>query len=156
MRDHRSIASDAVKLVRPSIDQLFTITNRQQLHIVIMNPCLKPWEASFEQAVLYQTSIGNPSEWTIPFDEYALEKAKQAWRDNKPNIVKQVIHPSSLCQSDLLFYGSFVYGDIVVACSGVEQWFDMLISGWIAVAFEQLSIHEYQHQKKQSPTLTHR
>ena len=47
-------------------------------------------------------------------------------------------------EGDLPFYGSFVYGNVVVACSGVEQWFDMLVSGWVALAFEQLMVHEYQ------------
>ncbi|QGG79676.1 hypothetical protein GH975_03465 [Litorivicinus lipolyticus] len=40
------------------------------------------------------------------------------------------------------FYGSFVYGSVIVACSGVEQWFDVLVSGWVAVAFEQLLVHQ--------------
>jgi len=32
---------------------------------------------------------------------------------------------------------------VVVACCGIEQWFDMLVCGWIALAFEQLMINEY-------------
>jgi hypothetical protein len=44
----------------PSIDLLFNRTNRQELHIVVMNPNIKPWEGKFEEAVLYETSIGEP------------------------------------------------------------------------------------------------
>ena len=136
-------AKAAVDLVKPSIDALFERTNRKELHIVIMDPRIKPWEASFSDSILYQESI-RTAPWEFPFDEFALNKAEQAWRDSQANIVSQTQHPSSLREDDIPFYGSFVYGNIVVACSGVEQWFDMLISGWIALAFEQLMIHEHQ------------
>jgi len=141
--NHLEIAKQAVELVKPSIDSLFNRTNRKELHIVIMDPRLKPWEAKFEDAILYQESIKN-LEWQKPFDDFARSKAKQAWREQQSNLLTQSLHPSSLREDDLPFYGSFVYGNVVVACSGVEQWFDMLISSWIAMAFEQLTIHEPQ------------
>ncbi|WP_368031496.1 hypothetical protein [Arcobacter sp. s6] len=142
---HLDIAKQAVQLVKPSIEELFKRTNRKELHIVIMDPRIKPWEANFDDAILYEESIKN-SEWQLPFNEFARKKALQAWRERQANIVTQSMHPSSLREDDLPFYGSFVYGNIVVACSGVEQWFDMLISSWIAVAFEQLMIHELQQK----------
>ncbi|GLS90501.1 hypothetical protein GCM10007916_15680 [Psychromonas marina] len=156
MKNNKQLAIDAVALVTPAIEQLFNQTNRKELHIVIMNPAVKPWESSFEDAVLYEASLGKPHEWTIPFDQLARKKAQQAWRDGSANINHQNLHPSSLRDGDVLFYGSFVYGNIVVACSGVQQWFDMLVSGWIAVAIEQLTIHEYQTQKIENPTQTYR
>lgn len=142
---HLDIAKQAVELVKPSIEELFKRTNRKELHIVIMDPRIKPWEADFDDAILYEESIKN-SEWQLPFNEFARKKALQAWRERQANIVTQSMHPSSLREDDLPFYGSFVYGNVVVACSGVEQWFDMLISGWIALAFEQLMIHELQQK----------
>ena len=141
--NHLNIAKQAVALVKPSIEELFKRTNRKELHIVIMDPRLKPWESSFSDAILYEESIKN-STWEKPFDDFARSKAQQAWRESQANIVTQAMHPSSLREGDLPFYGSFVYGNVVVACSGVEQWFDMLVSGWIALAFEQLAIHEVQ------------
>lgn len=141
---HDEIARQAVALVKPSIEALFDRTNRKELHIVIMDPRIKPWESSFDNAILYQESIRTADTWEKPFDELARNKAQQAWRDSQANIVAQTMHPSSLREGDIPFYGSFVYGNIVVACSGVEQWFDMLVSGWIALAFEQLMMHEFQ------------
>ena len=141
---HADTARQAVALVKPSIEALFQRTNRKELHVVIMDPRVKPWESDFNDAILYQESIRNTETWENPYDEFARNKAEQAWRDMKANIVLQTRHPSSLREGDLPFYGSFVYGNIVVACSGVEQWFDMLVSGWIALAFEQLMVHEYQ------------
>lgn len=156
MKSHIEIAKDAISLVTPSIEKLFERTNRKELHIVIMDPRVKPWDAPFEDAILYQTSLGQPETWTIPFDKFARKKAKQAWSNHRANIQTQQLHPSSLQEDDILFYGSFVYGDIVVGCSGVEQWYDMLISGWIAVAIEQLAMHEYQTTKTNTPTQTYR
>jgi len=144
---HEVIAKQAIELVRPSINALFERTNRQVLHIVVMDPRIKPWETEFSNAVLYQESIGDTQSWEHPFDEFARNKAEQAWRNSQPNIVAQTMHPSSLREDDLPFYGTFVYGNIVVATSGVEQWFDMLVSGWVALSFEQLLIHEIQSSK---------
>ncbi len=120
-----------------------------------MDPRIKPWESSFNEAILYEVSLGTPQEWTIPFADFARNKAHQAWRNSLPNIYNQTINTSSLRENDLLFYGSFVHGDIVVACSGVEQWFDMLVSGWVAVAFEQLCSAEYQSNKVINPIQIH-
>ncbi|WP_086981761.1 hypothetical protein [Vibrio aphrogenes] len=156
MKDLKEIAADAVALVSPAIEQLFERTNRKELHIVVMNPQVKPWESSFEEAILFEKSLGTPESWSIPFDQFARKKAQQAWRESTSNIQLQYLHPSALRKDDLLFYGSFVYGNLVVACSGVEQWYDMLVSGWIAVAIEQLTIHEYQTQKIENPTKTYR
>ncbi|MGV3000867.1 hypothetical protein [Vibrio sp.] len=152
MLNAESIVKDAIDVVTPSIEKLFERTNRKELHIVVMNPELKPWESSFENAILYEKSLGKPETWTIPFEQLARQKAKQAWRNSVANINAQTQHPASIREGDILFYGSFVYGNIVVACSGVEQWYDMLISGWIAVAIEQITMSEYQNNKISNPT----
>ncbi len=141
---HADVAREAVALVKPSINELFKRTKRRELHIVIMDPRLKPWESSFEDAILYQETIRSSAPWESPYDELARKKAEQAWRERQANVVLQTSHPSSLREHDIPFYGSFVYGNIVVGCSGVEEWFDMLIAGWIALAFEQIFVHEHQ------------
>jgi hypothetical protein len=150
--DLKQIAAQAIELVTPSIGSLFEKTCRKELHIVVVDPRIKPWESEFNDAILIEKSLGNPEEWQVPFDELARKKAAQAWRQGTANISLQTQHPSSLRSGDILYYGSFVYGDIVVGCSGVEPWFDMLIASWIALAIEQLSIHEYQETKRTNPT----
>ena len=52
LKNQIEIVADAIDLVRPSIDLLFKRTNRQELHIVVMNPRIKPWEGEFEVALL--------------------------------------------------------------------------------------------------------
>jgi len=138
--DHIEIAKQAIELVKPSIEALFEHTVRKELHIVVVDPRVKPWEASFDDAILYEYTMRNSDVWQAPYDEFARNKARQAWREQQPNGVIQQLHPSSLRSEDVPFYGSFVYGNVVVGCSGVQQWFDVLISGWVALAFEQLAI----------------
>lgn len=142
---HEETAKQAIALIKPSIEALFKRTNRQEVHIVIMDPRLKPWESDFTSAILYQESIRRSETcWDIPFDELARNKAEQAWREGQANVLTQTLSPSSMREGDTPFYGTFVYGNVVVACSGVEQWFDMLVSGWVALAFEQLMVHDFQ------------
>lgn len=151
MRNQKEIALDAIELVKPAIINLFERTCRKELHIVVMDPTIKPWEAKFEDAILVEETLGTPAEWPVPFDKLARKKAQQAWRDGVANIDHQTLHPSSLREGDILYFGSFVYGNIVVGCSGVEPYYDMLISSWVALAFEQLTIAEYQIDKIKIP-----
>jgi len=43
MKSHEDIAIAAVALAKPSIEVLFQHTKRKELHIVIMDPRIKPW-----------------------------------------------------------------------------------------------------------------
>ena len=55
--NHLNIAKQAVALVKPSIEELFKRTNRKELHIVIMDPRLKPWESSFSDAIYMKNQL---------------------------------------------------------------------------------------------------
>lgn len=140
--DKKQLAQDAIALVAPAIENLFNTGKRNLCHIVVMNPEYMPWEKDFDDAILLEYSFGNPSEWELDFVGMAKAKALQSWRHRVPNAQLQHTHPASLREDDLKFYGSYVYGDIVVSCSGLEQHFDVLISSWVAHAMEQLAIHD--------------
>ena len=51
--NHVDIARESVALVKSSIEQLFNRTNRKELHVVIMDPHLKPWESGFNDVISY-------------------------------------------------------------------------------------------------------
>jgi hypothetical protein len=142
--NHEELAIEAITMVKPVIEKMFDKAVRRELHIVVVDPRIKPWEASFNDAILYQESIRSGSEWAVEYDVLARNKAEQAWRDGRANVTHQTQHPTSLRESDCPYYGSFVYGNIVVACSGVQPWFDMMAAGWVAIAFEQLAMHQHQ------------
>lgn len=148
----KEIAEEAYEILKPSIQKLLIEkAKRKDMHIVVMHPGIKPWETSFEEAILVEFSLTDKDKWENPYDVLARAKAKQAWRDGKDNVHKHLIAPATLNNGEVAFYGSFVHEGVVVAASGVEGWFDVLISGWMAVAIQQLAQEWYQKFKTDNP-----
>lgn len=147
------IAKEVLRITRPAIDELLKKAKRQHCHIVIMNPQIKPWDSysAFKSTILYEESIKDGQEWKYPYAEIARSKAEQAWRNGQSNIITRMLAPATLKKGDTIYWGSFEYYGVIVACSGVEPWFDMLISGWIALAFQQLAQHEIQKFECSNP-----
>ena len=137
--NHKKIAEEAFEIIKPSVVKLLKEKAlREDMHIVVMNPTIKPWESTFEDAILVEFSLTDKGNWKNPFDTFALSKAKQAWRDGRDNVKKQLLSPATLKDGDVAFYGSFEYEGVIVAASGVEGWFDQLVSGWLALTIQQL------------------
>lgn len=150
---HKSIAESAISLLEPSIAKLLSENaKRTDMHIVVMDPSKKPWEVSFEEAILLEKSLSDKCQWELPFDDFARAKARQAWRDGSDNARKQMLGPATLTTGDIVHYGSFEYQGVIVAASGVEPWFDLLVSGWVALAIQQLAQDDYQKFKIANPT----
>jgi hypothetical protein len=138
-------------LARPSINELLErYAKRKHYHIVIMDPKKEPWECTFEEAILAEFSQGKEA-WEYEYDKIARSKAKQAWRNQQANIITQTLAPATLHSGDTIYFGSFEYYGMIVACSGIESYFDMLISGWIALAYQQLSQHYLTKHKAAYP-----
>lgn len=150
--NHKAITESAISLLEPSIAKLLSEkAKRMDMHIVVMDPLKKPWDVPFEEAILLEKSLSDKSQWERPFDEYARAKAKQAWRDGSDNMSKQLLAPATLASGDIAHYGSFEYQGVIVAASGVEPWFDVLVSGWVALAIQQLAQDHYQQFKNDNP-----
>jgi hypothetical protein len=150
--NHGLIAEEAIRLLTPSIEVLLREkAKRTDMHVVIMDPTLKPWESSFEDAVLLEHSFTERSGWENPYDELARAKAEQAWRLGRSNRELFQNAPALLRDGDVAFYGSFEYEGVIVAASGVEAWYDVLVSGWIATAVQQLAQAEFQTWKEANP-----
>lgn len=146
--NHKEIAEAAFEIIKPSVQKLLKERAvREDMHIVVMNPTIKPWEGSFEDAVLAEFSTTDKSGWANTYDVFALGKAKQAWRDGRDNVSKHLLSPATLKDGDVAFYGSFDYEGVIVAASGVEAWFDQLVSGWMALTIQQLCQDYYQKFK---------
>jgi hypothetical protein len=149
--DTRELHDQVMALVKPSIDALLRkYAIRKHYHIVIMDPRKKPWEGSFEDAILAEFSQGM-GDWEYDYKKFARSKAKQSWRNQQANIITQTLAPATLLSGDALYFGSFEYYGMIVACSGIESYFDMLISGWIALAYQQLSQHYIAKHKAAYP-----
>lgn len=150
--NHYQLAVESVELCLPSIEKLLNErAKRQDMHIVVMDPRFQPWEKTFEESVLYEYSIGDKESWAVDFQSVALQKAKQSWRVGRSNMHAHLFAPASLRVGEVAFYGAFDHEGIIVAASGVEGWFDVLVCGWIAISFQQLAQEWYQGFKAAEP-----
>ena len=148
----KSLAEEALDLVMPSIETLLVEkAKRTHVHIVIMDPRKKPWECEFTDAIWYERSITNDEPWERDYTAFARAKANQAWREGQHGIVVTALAPATLRHGDTVYDGSFCYNGVIVACSGVEPYFDMLISAWVALAIQQLSQHQIQTYRAENP-----
>ena len=149
--DTRKMPEQVYALCKPSIDELLDrYAKRKHYHIVVMDPQKKPWECPFDEAILAEFSQGM-ERWEHDYKKIARSKAEQAWREQCANVVTQTLAPATMRPGDTVFYGSFVYYGMVVACSGIEAYFDMLISSWYALAYQQLAQHYLTKHKAAYP-----
>lgn len=147
------IPEQAFDLVMPAIRELFdSVAKRKTCHIVIMDPKIKFWDvASFEDAIWWEHSIVDGSSWEHDYKKIARSKAEQMWRSGQSDGVINQIPPALLMSGDTFYSGAFNYYGVIVACSGIESYFDMLISAWIAIAIQQLSQHYIEKHQKAYP-----
>lgn len=123
-----SIAQEAIGMVYPMFQAAAQKkqVKRDQLHIVVMNPCLTyDSGASFQDAILVEAGWGNPPE---KYQAIAFQKAEVSWRTGLPSLIVQQVYPYLLTASNTKWGGSWVHQGIVVACSGVEEFMDQLFS----------------------------
>ena len=140
----KELAREAVELVLPSINAVLDGRGkRRYFHIVILDPTVKPWNGSFEDAILYEYSI-RKDEWDNDYDSVARSKAYQSWRSQGgyPNLIIQEMGPASLQAGDRQGTSSFEWYGLIVAGSGIQGWLDFMIAGWVALACQMLAREE--------------
>ena len=140
----KQLVAEAIEIVTPSITRLLQSRGkRNAFHIVVLDPTVHPWDGTFERAILYEHSI-NREDWDKDYARIARSKAYQTWRDARhvPNIVTHELGPASLEQGDAEAWSSFSWYGLTVGGSGVQRWFDFLISGWVALTCQMLARDE--------------
>ena len=81
--------------------------------------------------VLFEKSFGDKKkEWTADYADIARCKAFKLWHGH--NDGRTDILPHLMYHGDCPFWGGVKRDGIVVACSGVEPWFDRMIAGMVA------------------------
>jgi hypothetical protein len=149
--DTRLLHDQVYALCKPSIDLLLEqYAKRKHYHIVIMDPKKKPWECPFKEAILAEFSQGKDA-WEYDYERIARSKAEQAWREQRANLLTNMLGPATLRSGDTIYWGSFEYYGMFTSCSGIEPYFDMLIAGWLALAYQQLSQHYLTKHKTAYP-----
>src|SRR3954465_6871372 len=138
----RELAAEAAAMALP----LFEAAMRHPeygdsgfLHIVVMNPALTPADGSFDEAVLFEHSVGDRSRWDADYAGFARAKAALSWRHQQDSAVIQRLRPYSLREGDTTLWGSVSLDGIVVGVSGAFPWFDEAYSAIVAVCLRALA-----------------
>jgi hypothetical protein len=135
----KEIAEHAVSTVINAVfSENFGLAKRHACHIVVIVPSMKDDRAAdypdypnyvISPAVLYEESI-NRTLWTGEYDNIARCKGLQLWHDRNDDRTDVV--PHLLFPGDTPFWGGVKRRGIVVACSGIQSWFDKMIAGMVA------------------------
>ncbi len=128
-------AREAVELALPSIEKAFQregVSGERVLHIVVMDPAVQPGEAAFEDAILYERSVGDPRKWQADYRSFARAKAALAWRAGCDTHLIQELRPHLLRPGETLLWGSAWRDGLVVGASGAHPWFDEAFANAVA------------------------
>ena len=96
---------------------------------------IKPYDTnkSFKENCYLIFNFGEKTEWEHDYEFIALSKAEISVRTRKATAE---LEPHYLLRGDTVYGESVVLDDIVVACSGVEPYYDEMFSMWIAAAIK--------------------
>jgi hypothetical protein len=124
-------------------------------HVVILAPAMEDDHAiSYPNwpdyplcpVVLCEQSAGDKDDWKHEYDAVARSKALQLWTDR--NADQAGVNPHLLFLGDTPYWGGVKRNGIVVACSGVQQWFDRLISSIVADTLVALAYDAFENDKE--------
>lgn len=138
----RAAAAQAVRMSLPLIEEAMKSKEAGEsgfLHLVIMDPLLGPSSCSFEEAILYEYSVGDRNQWDADYAAFAHAKARVAWRTGLDGHMVQELRPHLLTARDTVLWGSVVVDGIVVSASGADPWFDEAFAGTVAMLLRALA-----------------
>lgn len=138
----RHAAEKAVGLSLPMIQEAMKLKEVGEsgfLHIVVMDPLLRPPSCSFEEAILYEHAVGDRSKWDADYAAFARAKARVAWRTGMDGHTVQELRPHLLAANDTVLWGSVAVDDIIVGVSGANPWYDEAFAGTVAMCLRALA-----------------
>ena len=109
------------------------------LHIVVMDPFRPPARAGFEDAILYEHSLGDPGTWDADYGTFARAKARLSWETGLSSHEVQTLRPHLLPAGATALWGSACLDGIVVGISGAFPWFDEAYACAIACMIRALA-----------------
>jgi hypothetical protein len=138
----RHAAEKAVGLALPMIQEAMKLKEVGEsgfLYIVVTDPLRGPADSSFEEAILYEYSIGDRSKWDADYAGFARAKARIAWRTGMDSHLVQELRPHMLAAGDTVLWGSVVVDGIVVGVSGANPWYDEAFAGTVAMCLRAIA-----------------
>lgn len=95
-----------------------------------------------DDIILAEHSVGDPKEWEWDFKAIARDKAFQTRKYGMPNQIIVERAPWLLHGTSFPFWGSACRDGLVVGASGVQPWYDQMLSEMVASVIAALSINE--------------
>ncbi|MFA9441623.1 hypothetical protein ACDA63_18495 [Uliginosibacterium sp. sgz301328] len=139
--DHAA-AAHAVDMVLPAIEAAMKVQRCGDsgcLHIVVMDAARTPAVSSFEEAILYERSLGERDKWDVDYAGLARAKARLSWQHGMDSHAVQTSCAHVLREGDVLLWGGVSLNGIVVAMSGFHPWYDEAFSCAIAACLRALA-----------------
>lgn len=138
----RQAAEKAVNMSLPLIHEAMKqkeVGESGFLYLVVMDPLRTPDNASFEEAILYEHSVGEREKWDADYAGFAHAKARVAWRNGMDSHLVQELRPYLLGAGDTVLWGSIVLDGIVVSASGANAWYDEAFAGTVAMCLRAIA-----------------
>lgn len=137
----REIADQAIGLIGPFIMNAMAIgmVKQKDLHIIILDPA-----SLTEPKILTSKSYGDPEKWEYPYSQIALSKANICFKNKCSTADMLVKKPFAYCSGDAPFVGGVYMDGLIVACSGVEGYFDQMFAEMIASVCKALCTHQIE------------
>lgn len=138
----RHAAEKAVGLALPMIHEAMKLKEVGEsgfLYIVVMDPLRGPADSSFEEAILYEHSVGDRSKWDADYGGFARSKARVAWRTGMDAHLVQELRPHLLAAGDTVLWGTAIVDGITVAVSGANPWYDEAFAGTVAMCLRAIA-----------------
>ncbi len=129
-------------MVQPSIEAALrdrSISGLSVLHVVIVDPLALAPEATFEQAVLVERSIGPRDQWDVDYAAYAYAKARLSWTYHKDSRLVVWTEPQQQQPGEPPGWGAVWLDGLIVAASGAQPIWDEAFSLSIAAALRALA-----------------
>lgn len=150
----KDLCKKALQVVEPAILAASEqgIIKRDHGCLVVLNPT-RPFSAKtrydrpefeFEDdLILFEKEFGNYRKWEHQYHAIAVSKAFISWKTGLSSRQVQLEAPYLYSDGMTKFGGSAVgEGGLVVAFSGVEEWFDQMISEMMLAAIKGVCLHE--------------
>jgi hypothetical protein len=153
----RDSAEKAVRMSLPLITEAMKqkeVGESGFLYLVIMDPVLTPANSSFEEAILYEYSVGDESKWDADYAGFARAKARVAWKNGMDSHAVQELHPHLLSAGDTLLWGSVAVDGIIVGASGANPWYDEAFAGAVAMCLRAIAKAKASAERSRHPFLS--
>ena len=151
---NKELAQAAVDAVMPAISALMhdrhSPLKRKTACILVANPSVIPTSPEMRDewveagGILHRHDIGD--NWEYPFDKIATSKLHLSMLYRMSTREIQFNQPWLTENGDTSYYGSVYCDGLAVACSGVQPYFDEMISEWVLSSIRGYCFHAVDTQ----------